>query len=296
MLDAIDAEPLEVDETSPPGAVTVRAAATPPVPNSGTVASALSDYFEDTKWFFDRTKNRASNGKWYGSSRGAPENLSVVPLPAGTIPGAVAALSMSTKDGNDANPSQEDLVMVDHKTLFGRYLARADLPRTFAIVRVPAVTGWVTNGYALGLRVAMRTAANTEYYPSIFFYRKPGENIGRLVVRLGDGKAQDLIARTVTTPGWYTIGFSTASDGRVHYFFRAGAGGFSDSDRIWSSGQFNAYGGSDPLASTLRYSFLSLGANGTATTPAFLGSSSIVGPTEDRARNVRPRDGAGEAA
>lgn len=226
------------------------------VPGTGAVVDAVSDEFE-APWSFDYQTNRSANGLWYGSFRGAPETLQIVPPPGGSFGGSEGALVLRSIDDNDDPwPTQEDLVSVFHSsTALGRALTAAEQPAVMAWVWFPpvAVWPWKPDGQnCFGLRTAARDGG-LEYYPSLIAWHEP-DGSGTLRVRIGDGVIADFgILPLPSQGGWYTLGISWNEAGRTEYYAAPGRVSLTAEDLVcldnWS----------DREMETLEYHFFSIG-------------------------------------
>lgn len=229
------------------------------VPGSGYIVDALSDEFEN-QWSFDYANNTSSNGLWYATFRGAPEQMALVASPEGAVGGSAQALQIRSVDnGDDAYPGMEDLVArLYDNTVVGHFLAHSEGPSVVGWVYLPPISLWPVGTHSFGFRAAARdstliSASNPlgEYYPSLWTYRA-NDGKGYLMIRVGDGFTPDFLVAEFTSGGWYTFGISWNALGQTEYYAAAGRVTLASGDLFYTDS------GSGRVMEVLAYHFFSL--------------------------------------
>jgi hypothetical protein len=238
------------------------------LPGSGFLVPSLSDSFEDLNWVFNYsgTNGTSSNGKWYGSYRGAPEVLETTASFAGGVAGQSRSLQIRTIDQDgDYTSDQDDFVNTNYSSLWGRYPLRADEPNLLARIYLPDNPG-PKDETSFGFRTEAWTDNNVDgyYYPSIWLRHYAGHSKEwEVSVRLGDGYAVDEGLPALdfnSSGGWYSLGLSFDAVGNGHYYLSSGVDPLASADEIYDTTRFNSPNpGGDPLLDHLQYSFLTIG-------------------------------------
>lgn len=234
--------------------------------------ASISDNFEDPIWQFNHSESggTSSNGKWYGSSRGAPETLQTTASPAGGLAGQSKSLQIGSTDfGDDGNSSQEDMVFQQYNILrVEGYPMRSDQPLLITQIYLPsmadfAATGTSSQSIGHRLEAISTTPGQTldgRYYPSIWVNYSTGFNRPFFSVRLGNGLVSD---QSLGSPvigaygGWWTLGIGFDENGIGSYYASPGTDPLTAADEFWDTTNFQS--GTGPLMDRLNYHFYSIG-------------------------------------
>lgn len=259
-------------------ALTLSTEASPPVvPGTGTLISYVGDDFEDTSWDFihnfpkssreqdNRLRSptgRSTNGRWLeGPERGHPDQLQVVPTPAGGLPGSNCSLLMRTLNsgipGQHMYDVQQDDMIVNCLDRIGS-IGPNEVPSAVVRVYLPPVEQWEQrSGPHFGFRISAQTTttesvarglfgSRTEtkaepYWPGMWVhFRKKGERknkeYGAFLTIRGDRLGRDVRYKEIPVEdfGWWTMGISMTPDGQIHYYAHKGVKDLTAADYITS--------------------------------------------------------------
>ncbi len=212
-------------------------------------------------------EGRSSNGRTYGSDyRGTPDIVRRVPTPAGGLEGSKGALLLqSMETGIPGRPSykmQQDDFMFPIGSRLGYQLHPSWNPSAVVRVYLPEWDKWdQKTGSSFGFRISCRTTIPDKdakkrrfslfrkrrnpmkvepYWPGFFiqFNSKTDPKFDRdfaaLIIRC-DNNGQDVVAKQILNPGWWTLGMSVSGDGKVHYYAKEGIEDLTAADHIMSS-------------------------------------------------------------
>lgn len=244
------------------------------VPGTGMKLDNVGDDFEDESWTWVPNGPKASreqdeqvrsptgfssNKRWFESpKRGMPDHIVRVPTPAGGIPGSKGALKIQTLNSgvpglNSRKMEQDDLIMSCSSRVGAISVGRN--PSCVTRIYLPPFEKWENrSGSHFGYRIDVKTTitesekkflfAKTvrkqeDYWPG-FFVEFHSSHDGRfkedeavLLIR-GDHLGHEVKSLNLT-PGWWTLGMSVSSDGRVHYYGKPGVANLTAADHLYSS-------------------------------------------------------------
>lgn len=244
------------------------------VPGTGMKLQQVGDDFEDEKWQWIPNGYKSSkeqdeqirqptgysnNNRWFESpKRGMPDHIVRVATPEGGIPGSKGALKIQTLNSgvpsrNSNQMEQDDLVM-SCSSRIGAISANRN-PSCTCRIFLPAYDKWENrSGTHFGYRIDTKTtiseskktflfSRNTkkqeEYWPGYFieFHSshdgKFKEDEAMLLIR-GDNLGHE-VKSIKLSPGWWTLGMSVSSDGRVHFYGKQGVSDLTAADHLYSS-------------------------------------------------------------
>lgn len=244
------------------------------VPGTGVKLANVGDDFEDENWKWIPNGEKASreqdnqvrsptgysaNRAWFESpKRGMPDHLTRVPTPEGGIPGSKGSLKIQTlNSGVPGQPSaqmeQDDLIMSCSSKVGSISAARN--PSCTTRLWVPPYDQFERrSGTHFGYRIDLKTTVTEkkkmflisrterkqeDYWPGFFieFHSKHDprfkEDEAVLLIR-GDNLGHEVRGPKLT-PGWWTLGMSVTSDGRVHFYASPGVDNLTSADHVYSS-------------------------------------------------------------
>ncbi len=252
-------------------------AARPVVPGTGTWIDRVGDDFEDASWSFidnfpkssreqdERLRSptgRSTNGRWMeGPERGHPDQLQVIPTPAGGLAGSDHSLLMRTVNsgvpGRRSYSVQQDDLIINCISRLGMSIPVSDIPNVVARIYLPPADQWEDrSGPQFGFRISAsapvteskggffgsRSETKIEpYWPGIWIHfrsktsRKVEEDSAFLTIR-GNRRGQDIKMKTISADqfGWWTFGMSVTGDGQIHYYASPGVDDLTAEDYITS--------------------------------------------------------------
>jgi hypothetical protein len=237
-----------------------------PVPGTGRQLD-VGDDFEDEKWSYNANTPKASynidkqtrlpggmsaNERWFEAAlRGQPDVVKRVPTPPGGLEGSTGALMLATLrpgvPGKVTGTFQQDDFLANVREKMGGYILVTQMPNCTCRVWIPSMDKWEARygssfGYRIGLRAThykvdkeTKERGREEYWPGFFLQRTRGEkgDVAQLLIR-SDERGQDLHAKTITEPGWWTLGMSLTPNGQVHYFGKPGVEDLEPADYLGS--------------------------------------------------------------
>lgn len=236
----------------------------PIVPGTGVKLDQVGDDFEDPDWeFFPRAPKSSEemdgnkrlpagvskNKRWYeGIKRGYPDVVKRVPTPPGGLEGSEGALLMQSMftgiPGKTTNRMQQDDFVADVQSRLGRSIAVSQSPSVVVRVFLPPVDTWEKrSGVHFGFRTSLETTKNGQpetYWPGLFIVfeskhdgKNRNDNFAYLRIR-GNTRGHDYQSIPITQTGWWTMGMSVTSDGKVHYYAKPGIDDLTADDYLGS--------------------------------------------------------------
>ncbi len=248
------------------------------VPGTGMKLEQVGDDFEDENWQWIPNGYKASreqdeqvrsptgfsnNKRWFESpKRGMPDHIVRVETPAGGIPGSKGSLKIQTLNSgvpgsNSYQMEQDDLVMACSSRIGAISVSRN--PSCTCRIYLPPFEKWENrSGTHFGYRIDTKTTITEstkkflfsrnvkkqeEYWPGFFieFHSSHDprfkEDEAQLLIR-GDNLGHE-VKSIKLTPGWWTLGMSVTSDGRVHYYGKQGVSDLTAADHLYSSYPYN---------------------------------------------------------
>jgi len=207
----------------------------------------------------------SSNGKWFESTyRGTPDYVQRVETPQGGLPGSKGALAMRTKfsgiPGQLSNKFQQDDLIANVSQKMGFMLPANWTPSYVVRVYVPPFETWEQRiGSSFGFRADCQTIldkptkvgrffrtggtskAIEQYWPGFFFQfngknhpQHTMQNTATILIRSGE-RGEDIQGPVITRPGWWTLGMTITTDGKVHYYGHEGVANLASRDHLYSS-------------------------------------------------------------
>ena len=174
----------------------------------GSLVAAISDEFDSLKPI------------WTPGLRGMPEFL--------TIHDGVLSMR-SVDNGDDAFPSAEDMLCT-YADQIGRSLDASERPSIVAQVWFPPFDEWPAGTNASGFRewLGLRVTAYDAdlpfngglYWPGIYVATDDAGPC--FVARVGDGFSPDYTIARIPVAGWWTMGLSWNTDGRLECYAAPG--------------------------------------------------------------------------
>lgn len=244
------------------------------VPGTGMKLQQVGDDFEDENWQWIPNGYKASreqdeqvrsptgfsnNKRWFESpKRGMPDHIVRVETPAGGIPGSKGSLKIQTLNSgvpgsNSYKMEQDDLVMACSSRIGAISVGRN--PSCTCRIYLPPFEKWENrSGTHFGYRIDTKTTITEttkkflfsrnvkkqeEYWPGFFieFHSSHDprfkEDEAQLLIR-GDNLGHE-VKSVKLTPGWWTLGMSVTSDGRVHFYGKPGVSDLTAADHLYSS-------------------------------------------------------------
>ncbi len=244
------------------------------VPGTGTRLSKVGDDIEDPDWNWIPNGEKASreqdeqvrsptgfsaNRHWFESpKRGMPDFIQRVETPADGLPGSRGALKIQTlNSGIPGRPSgkmeQDDLIMSCASKVGAISVGRN--PSCTTRIWLPPFEQWEKrSGTHFGYRIDVKTTITEmkktflisrtqrkqeEYWPGFFieFHSKSDpkfkEDGAKLLIR-GNQLGHEVPGPKLT-PGWWTLGMSVTSDGRVHFYASPGVDDLTAADHLYSA-------------------------------------------------------------
>jgi hypothetical protein len=207
----------------------------------------------------------STNGKWFESTyRGTPDFVKRVETPAGGIPGSTGALALQTLysgiPGQLSNKFQQDDLIANVSQKLGYMLPATWTPSYVVRIYVPPFEQWEQRvGSSFGFRADCQTIINKptkvgrffrtggttkemeQYWPGFFFQyngkshpQHPTQNTATILIRSG-ARGEDIPGPVITSPGWWTLGMTITSDGKVHYYGHEGVANLTARDHLYSN-------------------------------------------------------------
>ncbi len=202
------------------------------------------------------------NELWYESAkRGQPDVIARVTTPKGGLPDSKGALLLrSLHTGVPRIPStdsQQDDLLVDVSLAIDGYIPTSWLPSVVVRVYLPPFKEWENaTDTSFGFRTQVVGSAWTKrhrkrfslarkrtkmetYWPGMFIQfnskDQPEHDADSAVFIIrADELGRDVLGPVITQTGWWTLGMSFTSDGRVHYYASPGIDDLTSKDHIMS--------------------------------------------------------------
>ncbi len=207
----------------------------------------------------------SSNGMWFESTyRGTPDFVKRVETPEGGLPGSKGAMALQTLysgiPGQLSHKFQQDDLIANVSQKMGFMLPAAWTPSYVVRVYVPPFEQWEQRvGSSFGFRADCQTIINKptkvgrffrtggttkeieQYWPG-FFIQFNGKNhpqhttanTATILIRSGE-RGEDIPGPVITKPGWWTLGMTITSDGKVHYYGHEGVANLTSKDHLYSN-------------------------------------------------------------
>jgi len=244
-------------------------------PGTGTRIEYVSDDFEEAGWAFEHRHPKSSreqdertrspmgasrNNRWNeGPERGQPDQIQVVPTPAGGLEGSKQALMLRTlRSGipgvNTYDVQQDDLIANCIGRLRGG-VPVSERPSVTVRLYLPPAEQWerrsgphfgfrtsastLTTGKTRGLFSASRESEVEPYWPGLWIHFRAAGQRGAtsdsayITVR-SNRMGHDFPAKEIDHFGWWTLGMSYSADGMVHYYASPGVDELTDGDYLTS--------------------------------------------------------------
>lgn len=207
----------------------------------------------------------SSNGMWFESTyRGTPDFVKRVETPEGGIPGSKGALALQTLysgvPGQLSHKFQQDDLIANVSQKMGYMLPATWTPSYVVRVYVPPFEQWEQRvGSSFGFRADCQTIINKptkvgrlfrtggtskeieQYWPGFFIQfngknhpQHTTQNTATILIRSGE-RGEDIPGPVITRPGWWTLGMTITSDGKVHYYGHEGVANLTSKDHLYSN-------------------------------------------------------------
>ena len=207
----------------------------------------------------------ATNGLWFESTfRGTPDFVKRVETPEGGLPGSKGALALQTLysgiPGQLSHKFQQDDLIANVSQKLGYMLPANWTPSYVVRVYVPPFETWEQRvGSSFGFRADCQTIINKptkvgklfktggtsreveQYWPGFFIQfngknhpQHTTENTATILIRSGE-RGEDIPGPVITRPGWWTLGMTITSDGKVHYYGHEGVANLTSKDHLYSN-------------------------------------------------------------
>ncbi|MCA9058455.1 MAG: hypothetical protein KDA85_08150, partial [Planctomycetaceae bacterium] len=201
----------------------------------------------------------SQNRRWFESpKRGMPDLIERVATPAGGLPGSKGALKLQTLNSgvpgqHSYQMEQDDFIMACSSRVGAVSVGRN--PNCVTRIWLPPYEQWEKrSGTHFGYRIDLKTTTTEkvkkflftkterkqeDYWPGFFveFHSKADprfkEDSAVLLIR-GNNLGQEVRGIDLA-PGWWTLGMSVTSDGRVHYYAKKGVENLTAADHLYSS-------------------------------------------------------------
>ena len=200
------------------------------------------------------------NGRWTESTyRGQPCHIKRVATPAGGLKDSKGALQLRSLNtgvpGQLSHQMQQDDLLCNINTKLGGFIPVSWNPNFVVRVFLPPWEQWENrSGPSFGIRsdllgtkidntVRFRRFAGSQemeqYWPGLFICHQrkeetaDGKPSGFFIIRAGN-QGEDLSGPIIKETGWWTIGMSFTSDGKVHYFASPGLDHLKKEDYLGS--------------------------------------------------------------
>ena len=195
--------------------------------------------------------------------RGTPDYVQRVDTPPGGIPGSKGALALQTLNsgipGQTSRTFQQDDLIASVQQRLGYMLPASWTPSYTCRVYIPPFEKWERrHGSHFGFRAdCMTTISSTksmgrlfknmgsfkkqeQYWPGFFIQLNTKQMTGEkedyatILIR-SDERGHDVPGPKITHAGWWTLGLSITSDGKVHYYAHEGVANLTARDHLYSN-------------------------------------------------------------
>ena len=238
--------------------------AAPLVPGTGVRQDKASDNFEDPNWRYypnlpkssreqDERERRpwgySANRRWIeGPHRGTPDLLRRVETPENGLPGSEGSLLIRTRRSCYPNrltyQTQQDDLLVNVSRAMRGMIPVSRQPSCVVRVYLPPFEEWENRtGTSFALRMGLRGSGRKPemepYWPGLFIYfqsetsRRYKRDSAHLIVRARES-GRDYRGPEITQLGWWTLGMSVTSNGKIHYYAKPGLEDLTQADHIAS--------------------------------------------------------------
>ena len=187
-----------------------------------------------------------------------------VETPEGGLPGSKGALALQTLysgiPGQLSHKFQQDDLIANVSQKLGYMLPANWTPSYVVRVYVPPFETWEQRvGSSFGFRADCQTIINKptkvgklfktggtsreveQYWPGFFIQfngknhpQHTTENTATILIRSGE-RGEDIPGPVITRPGWWTLGMTITSDGKVHYYGHEGVANLTSKDHLYSN-------------------------------------------------------------
>jgi hypothetical protein len=251
----------------------VAAQSRPIVPGTGTWIRYVGDDFEESGWGFVHHHPKSSreqdnqvrsprgtstNGRWdEGPERGQPDQIEVVPTPAGGLEGSTRALLLRTLNsgipGYRSMDVQQDDLIADLTGRLGTTIQVSETPSCTVRVYLPPFDQWEKrSGPHFGFRISTSTTVTEQkgfwgrsqtksepYWPGLWVHFRSSSSRGTdkdsaYLAYRGNRLGHDIRVKEIDEPGWWTLGMSVTPDGAVHYYASPGVDELTAEDHLTS--------------------------------------------------------------
>lgn len=207
----------------------------------------------------------SSNGMWFESTfRGTPDFVKRIDTPEGGLPGSKGAMALQTLysgiPGQLSNKFQQDDLIANVSQKLGYMLPANWTPSYVVRIYVPPFDQWEQRvGSSFGFRADCQTIINKptkvgklfrtggtsreveQYWPGFFIQfngknhpQYPMQDSATILIRSGE-RGEDIPGPAITRPGWWTLGMTITSDGKVHYYGHEGVANLTAKDHLYSN-------------------------------------------------------------
>lgn len=207
----------------------------------------------------------ATNGMWFESTfRGTPDFVKRVETPVGGLPGSTGAMALQTLysgiPGQLSHKFQQDDLIANVSQKLGYMLPANWTPSYVVRVFIPPFETWEQRvGSSFGFRADCQTIINKptkigrffktggttreieQYWPGFFIQfngknhpQHNTENTATILIRSGE-RGEDIPGPVITRSGWWTLGMTITSDGKVHYYGHEGVANLTSKDHLYSN-------------------------------------------------------------
>lgn len=195
--------------------------------------------------------------------RGTPDYVQRVETPPGGIPGSKGALAMQTLNsgipGQTSRTFQQDDLIASVQQRLGYNLPVSWTPSYTCRVYIPPFEKWERrHGSHFGFRADCMTTINStksmgrlfknmgsfkkqeQYWPGFFIQLNTKQMTGEkedyatILIR-SDERGHDVPGPKITHAGWWTLGLTITSDGKVHYYAHEGVANLTARDHLYSN-------------------------------------------------------------
>jgi hypothetical protein len=212
----------------------------------------------------ERHPSGFSNNRLFLESlyRGTPDFVRRIETPPGGISGSTGSLAMQTMNsgipGQTSNTFQQDDLIAGVQQKLGYMIPVSWTPSYVCRVYVPPFDKWERrHGSHFGYRADCVTTIDSknsmgrffkkfgsqkkleQYWPGFFIQLNmknmtgQKEDFATILIR-SDDRGHEVPGPNITKPGWWTLGMSFTSDGKVHYYGHEGVANLTAKDHLYS--------------------------------------------------------------
>ncbi|MBS0205855.1 MAG: hypothetical protein JSS49_23385 [Planctomycetes bacterium] len=207
----------------------------------------------------------STNGKWFESTyRGTPDFVKRIETPEHGLPGSKGAMALQTLysgiPGQLSHKFQQDDLIANVSQKLGHMIPATWTPSYVVRVYVPPFEQWEQRvGSSFGYRADCQTIINKptkigkffrtggtskeieQYWPGFFIQfngknhpQYTTQNTATILIRSGE-RGEDIPGPVILQPGWWTLGMTITSDGKVHYYGHPGVANLTSKDHLYSN-------------------------------------------------------------